>query len=104
MFNFDKLLVINHRKYGLILGFIGPLLGVYIYSRIFFGQMTFAAFWRLFSDLNDIQGGVLSVAMIVNVIFFFVSIQILKFERLAQGVILATLAYLPLIVYLKYFH
>lgn len=92
----------DQRIFGLILGLLGPLLGLAGYSFWYFPNRVMAAFIEIFKNIEGIQAPLLSLALIINILFFFISLQLLKWEKFAFGIIAATILYIPWVVYLKF--
>ena len=90
----------NHFLTGFVSGLLAPLIGFYIYYLISFRYMSFQSYVSRLTEFG-LEGGVISLSLIANLIVFFYFIKI-KADGSARGVIGATFLYGLLIIILKY--
>lgn len=92
---FDKIVT------GLIFGLIGPWLGMLVFYAIMFNHRTLDNFLRMIANNAGTQAPLIAVCLVFNLVFFFAALQ-KNWYRTAQGVIMATFIYAPVMIYLKY--
>lgn len=95
---------LNNRLPGIIIGALGPLLGlvlVFVYYVNLKG-FRFNVMWHEFFG-NPIQTSrFLSLAVIINLAVFYFFLR-KDWNRGAMGIVLGTMLYIPVILYLKFF-
>lgn len=87
---------------GLVLGFLGPLVGFLIFYMIKFlplGQ-SLSSYLHLFKDNTFLIPRVMSLSLLANGIIFFLYTQSRKDET-SRGILVATLVYAIVIIILK---
>jgi hypothetical protein len=93
----------NHTL-GMIIGFIGPL--IYIPIILFIIAKTqnfyFEQLWYKFTVNQTAQGKFISLAIIPNLIWFYLFLNKEKYN-FAMGIILGSALYLPYILYITFF-
>lgn len=90
-------------RWGLALGFAGPLLGlVFLYSWKF-PSYTFLEFMDSFIHENRLITSIGSLSLLVNAILFTVYVNTEK-DRTARGIFIVTLCYGVAILLLKLFN
>lgn len=93
----------NEIYIGVILGIIGPVIGFWLF---YFMQFSFtkspSGYWEMFLTTKEIQSKILSLSIIVNLAVFFILLKF-DFRSAALGVLYATFAYVPVVLYLKFF-
>ncbi len=100
--NMLKSLLKDNGILGTILGLLAPIPGVYVYYLIAFSyRMSFMRFYD-FVKTPELFAKVLSLAVLMNLPFFFLFIKFNK-DRNAMGVLGATILYGAIIAYLKFF-
>lgn len=85
--------------FGFVSGLIAPLLGFYIYYKLFFAYMGFNSFYNHVASSDKIIS-VLSLGVILNLGLFFIFYQREK-DRSLQGVVGATFIYAFVVLYFK---
>ncbi len=89
--------------FGLILGFIGPLIGLILLKYYKFGMLTFKEvfdFMRLQPGHGLITAG-LTVSLMMNAFFFTMYINARRDET-AKGIFITTVVYGIIILLVKY--
>lgn len=100
--NFLKSLARDSGILGALAGMLAPIPGVYVYYLIAFSyRMSFTHFYD-FIKTPELFAKVLSLAVLMNLPFFFLFIKFNK-DRNAMAVLGATILYGGIIAYLKFF-
>lgn len=90
--------------WGILLGITSPWVimpaFIFFYSRL--ESLPFGRLWYNFFHLNTTMSRILSLCMIANLVWFYLFLNKERYG-IARGVILGTLAYFPLFIYLIYF-
>lgn len=86
---------------GFALGIIGPIFGFLAFYLFTSTHMPLENFIRFIERNGSTHSSIISVSLIFNLVFFFGGTR-LDMLRLSQGVIGATLAYAPFVIYFKY--
>lgn len=85
---------------GLVIGAVSPLivspLTVLIVSKL--QKYPFMLLWHRFLDSSLTQSRILSLAVIMNLIWFYIFLNRERWD-LARGVVIGSALYLPFIVY-----
>lgn len=93
----------KYHTFGLILGFLGPLiyipLIIFILSRIH--NTYFDVYMNMFFSLKSTQGKFISLAIIPNLLWFFLFLNREKYNT-AMGIIVGSALYLPYIIYINF--
>ena len=92
---------LNKLWVGLVAGLIGPVFGSLSFYAIFFGDKKIVEFAQMIIKTSSTHAGLLSVSLIFNLVFFFISIR-LNWINAVRGVITAMFIYAPVIIYFKY--
>jgi hypothetical protein len=92
----------QHTK-GLIVGLISPLIFVPLTILIFslVQNYDFDQLWHRFILNRNFRGMVISVSVISNLIWFYLSLNREKYA-FARAVIIATFCFVPYIIYVKF--
>lgn len=93
----------NHRWIGAILGTIGPLIGlvlVFVFYMIT-ENFTLNRIWYMFRSSPDQISRFISLGAIFNFFIFYFFYK-KYFNSSAMGVVLGTMIYVPIIIYLKF--
>ena len=91
---------IDRQGYGVVLGLILPLLGVYVYYLIAPFHMSFTSFVVNVTQMH-LTSKVLSLGVLANLVGFLIVFG-LKWDRFARGIILATLIYAAIILVFRF--
>jgi uncharacterized membrane protein SpoIIM required for sporulation len=82
----------DNLKLGLVMGLIGPLLGLIVIYFIKFSSISFGEFIDLFLENNKLITSIGSLSLLANVIFFTIFINTHR-DHTAKGIFLVTLIY-----------
>jgi len=93
----------DNLKLGLILGLIGPLLGLVVIYFIKFSGVSFGTFLDEFFNNNKLITSIGSLSLLANVILFTLYINTHR-DSTAKGIFLITLVYGIAILALKLFN
>lgn len=88
--------------FGLVLGFLAPVLGMTIYYLMRFRLFSVRDFFRVLMMQKSLISGVVSLALIANAIVFTIYINKNK-DQTAKGIFIATCLYAILALALKWF-
>lgn len=91
-------------KLGALLGFVGPLLGVFLYKFVKFKIFTFKETFQymLYEPGHKTLSVALTLALFVNAVLFTIYLNIRK-DKTAKGIFLVTLVYGVVVLFLKLF-
>jgi glycopeptide antibiotics resistance protein len=92
----------DNLRFGLILGFLSPVLGMSIYYLMRFRLFSVKDFLRVLMMQKSLMSGVVSVALLANAIVFTIYINKHK-DNTAKGIFIATCIYALLALGLKWF-
>ena len=82
----------DNLKLGIVLGLIGPVLGLVVIYFIKFGGLDFSEFLDLFFNTNRLITSIGSLSLLANVILFTLYINTHR-DKTAKGIFLVTLIY-----------
>jgi hypothetical protein len=82
----------DNLKLGLILGLLGPLLGLVVIYFIKYSSTTFGAFMDEFFHNNKLITSIGSLSLLANVVFFTIYVNTNR-DKTAKGIFLVTLIY-----------
>ena len=82
----------DNLKLGLVLGLLGPLLGLVIIYFIKFPSVGFGAFMEEFFNDNKLITSIGSLSLLANVILFTIYVNTHR-DHTAKGVFIITLIY-----------
>jgi hypothetical protein len=84
----------DNLKLGLILGLIGPLLGLIVikFVKSEFRGLSLKEFFDLFINTNSLLTSIGSLSLLANVIFFTIYVNTHR-DSTAKGIFLITLVY-----------
>ena len=82
----------DNLKLGIVLGLIGPALGLVVIYFIKFGGLAFGEFLDLFFNTNRLITSIGSLSLLANVILFTLYINTHR-DKTAKGIFLVTLVY-----------
>lgn len=91
-----------HTK-GLIIGLLSPLIFIPIVMLLlaWMQNFHFSQLWHKFEYDQMIRSKIISIAIISNLLWFYLSINKDKYG-LGMGIIIATICYLPYILYVNF--
>jgi hypothetical protein len=89
---------------GLIIGVLSPMLFIPIVILLlsWVENFMFEQLWFKFTSSSPVQAKIVSLAIISNLIWFYLSLNREKWG-IAMGVIMGTILYLPYILYVNFF-
>ena len=89
---------------GLLLGFVGPLLGIFLYKFVKFKIFTFKETFQymLYEPGHKTLSVALTLALFVNAVLFTVYLNTRK-DKTAKGIFLVTHVYGVVVLFLKLF-
>jgi tryptophan-rich sensory protein len=79
-------------RLGIILGFIAPVAGMFIYYFIQFRAFSLSEFFSLMLREKALLTGIVSISLIANAVVFTIYINSRK-DRTARGIFIATCIY-----------
>lgn len=79
-------------KLGLVLGFIVPVVGIFVLYLIKFRVFSLQDYFLLVSREKSVLSGLISLALIANAVIFTVFINQQK-DKTARGIFIATCIY-----------
>jgi hypothetical protein len=88
---------------GLILGLVGPILGLVIIYYFKFPSYTFGEFLEEFFNSNRLITSIGALALLVNAVIFAIYVHFNKYQTF-KGIFLATVVYGIGILVLKIFN
>lgn len=92
----------DHLRLGLILGFLAPVLGFFIYYLVKFRLFSFPEFLQVIRAQPSLLTGIISLSLITNAIVFTVYINRQK-DQTARGIFIATCIYALVALAFKWF-
>ncbi len=94
---------IDHTK-GLVLGLVSPILFIPIVLLLlsWLQNFQFSQLLYKFEMVQTMRSKVISIAIISNLLWFYLSINREKFGW-GMGIIVATFCYLPYVIYVNFF-
>ena len=92
----------DHLRLGLILGFLAPVLGFFVYYLVKFRLFSFEEFLQLIRKNPSMHTGIISLSLIANAIVFTLYINRQK-DQTAKGVFIATCIYALVALSFKWF-
>jgi hypothetical protein len=90
----------DNLKLGLILGLIGPIIGLFVIYLIQFSYVTFGYFFDEFINNNRLITSIGSLSLLANIILFAIYINTRR-DNTAKGIFFVTLVYGIIILMLK---
>jgi hypothetical protein len=82
----------DNLKLGLILGLLGPLLGLVVIYFVKYSSTSFGEFMDEFFNNNKLITSIGSLSLLANVIFFTLYVNT-NHDKTAKGIFLVTLLY-----------
>ena len=92
----------DHLRLGLILGFLAPVLGFFVYYLVKFRLFSFEEFLQLIRKNPSMLTGIISLSLIANAIVLTLYINLQK-DQTAKGVFIATCIYALVALSFKWF-
>ena len=82
----------DNLKLGLVLGLLGPILGLAVIYFVSYSGFSFGEFFDLFINSNKLITSIGSLSLLANVILFTIYINTHR-DNTAKGIFLITLIY-----------
>ncbi len=79
-------------RLGIVLGFLAPIAGMFIYYFLQFRLFTLAEFFMIMFSQKTLLTGIVSISLIANAVIFTIYINNRK-DRTARGIFIATCIY-----------
>ena len=92
----------DNLRFGLVLGFLSPVLGFFIYYLVKIRLFSFQEFLQLIRGNPSLLTGIISLSLITNAVVFTIYINRQK-DQTARGVFIATCIYALLALSFKWF-
>jgi hypothetical protein len=90
----------DNLKLGLVLGLIGPILGLLVVYLIKYSELAFADFFELFINTKSMITAIGSLSLLANVVLFTLYVNTHR-DNTAKGIFIVTLIYGIAILLLK---
>jgi hypothetical protein len=90
----------DNLKLGMIMGLLGPIVGLVVVYFIKFSSSSFVDFWNAFIHDNRLITSIGSLSLLANVILFTIYINTHR-DHTAKGIFIMTLIYGIAILLLK---
>ncbi len=88
--------------FGLILGFVTPILGMFVYYFIQFRLFTLKEFFTVMFQQKSLLSGIISISLIANAVVFTIYIN-RQVDKTARGIFIATCIYALVALAVKWF-
>ncbi len=82
----------DNLKLGLVLGLIGPVLGLIVVYFIKYRELAFADFFELFINTKSMITAIGSLSLLANVVLFTLYVNTNR-DHTAKGIFIITLIY-----------
>jgi len=92
----------DHLRLGLVLGFLSPVLGFFIYYLVKFRLFSFQEFLQVIRANPSLLTGIISLSLITNAVVFTIYIN-RQNDKTARGVFIATCIYALIALSFKWF-
>jgi hypothetical protein len=89
-------------KLGLVIGFLAPFAGLFIYYLLRFRLFTIKEFFEVLMMQKSLLSGIISLALVVNVVVFTIYIN-KRIDKTATGIFIATCVYALVALLFKWF-
>ena len=90
----------DNLKLGLVLGLLGPILGLVVVYFIKYGELSFSDFFELFINTKSMITAIGSLSLLANVVLFTLYVNTHR-DNTAKGIFIITLIYGIAILLLK---
>lgn len=88
-------------RLGIVLGFLAPILGIFIYYYIQFRVFTLQEFFYVLFTQKSLLTAILSISLVANAVLFTVYINTHK-DKTAKGIFIATCIYAIVALLMKW--
>ncbi len=82
----------DNLKLGLVLGLIGPVLGLIVVYFIKYNELAFSDFFELFINTKSMITAIGSLSLLANVVLFTLYVNTNR-DHTAKGIFIVTLIY-----------
>jgi tryptophan-rich sensory protein len=79
-------------RFGMVLGFLAPIVGVFVYYFLQFRLFTLREFFTIMFTQKSLLSGIVSISLIADAVIFTIYINSHK-DKTARGVFIATCIY-----------
>ena len=79
-------------RWGIVLGFLAPVLGMFIYYLVQFRMFTLREFFQVLFYQKALLTGIVSISLIANAVVFTYYINTRR-DRTSRGIFIATCIY-----------
>jgi hypothetical protein len=93
----------DNMKLGMVMGLVGPVLGLLIIYLVKYSSVSFGVFFDEFIHTNKLLTSIGSLSLLANAILFTVYLNMHK-DSTAKGIFIVTLVYGMGILLLKVFN
>ena len=90
----------DNLKLGLVLGLLGPILGLVVVYFVKYSELAFADFFELFINTKSMITAIGSLSLLANVVLFTLYVNTHR-DNTAKGIFIVTLIYGIAILLLK---
>jgi len=90
----------DNLKLGLVLGLLGPILGLVVVYFVKYSELVFADFFELFINTKSMITAIGSLSLLANVVLFTLYVNTHR-DNTAKGIFIMTLIYGITILLLK---
>jgi hypothetical protein len=90
----------DNLKLGLVLGLLGPVLGLVVVYFIKYSELSFSDFFELFINTKSMITAIGSLSLLANVVLFTLYVNTHR-DNTAKGIFIVTLIYGIAILLLK---
>lgn len=90
----------DNLKLGLVLGLLGPVLGLVVVYFVKYGELAFSDFFELFINTKSMITAIGSLSLLANVVLFTLYVNTHR-DNTAKGIFIMTLIYGITILLLK---
>ena len=90
----------DNLKLGLVLGLLGPILGLVVVYFVKYSELAFADFFELFINTKSMITAIGSLSLLANVVLFTLYVNTHR-DNTAKGIFIMTLIYGITILLLK---
>lgn len=92
----------DNLTFGIILGFLAPVLGFVVYYLLKFRLFTVKEFWEVLMMQKSLLSGIISICLMADAVVFTIYINKQK-DKTAAGIFIATCTYAIVALIFKWF-
>ena len=90
----------DNLKLGLVLGFVGPLAGLFLLQQFMYSSLSIGEFLEVFLHENRLITSIGSLSLLANAVLFTIYVNT-KRDETAKGIFIVTVVYGITILLLK---